>query len=391
MSDGPDRLRILMLADFAPNPDSGAAGTEFALATELRRQGHELESLWADCLPHHIRHWNLYHLFEQPGAIRALLARRYTGCEWDVLHVNQPAGWAAAREHLARRRPALFVHRSHGFEPRVGAVVERWRRVYPEDRRPALRRLASRVLDAAIARNYRGIVRFAEAHVVSCGECADDLVARGVARERVHVSPQVPTADYFASPAPRWTRERGRRLLFVGQHVFFKAPMVLAEAVERLLGSDPALEMTWICEAAAHAQVRSRLGPAGLARVRLRDWMPREQLRGVFDTRGLFLFPSFTEGFGKVFLEAMARGLCVVSSDQGGARDVIRSGENGVLVPVGDAEALAREARKLIDQPERAAAMADSALRTAKEYTWERVAGNLASFYRQRLAAKAAS
>ena len=46
-----------------------------------------------------------------------------------------------------------------------------------------------------------------------------------------------------------------------------------------------------------------------------------------------FLYSSLFEGFGKVALEAMARGLCVIASDVGSMRDVIHSGQDGVLIP----------------------------------------------------------
>ena len=56
----------------------------------------------------------------------------------------------------------------------------------------------------------------------------------------------------------------------------------------------------------------------------------------VYDEHGVFLFPSFFEGFGKAFLEAMSRGLVVVASNNGGMRDVIKDGQSGFLVKTGD-------------------------------------------------------
>jgi len=239
------------------------------------------------------------------------------------------------------------------------------------------------LLEPAIRRHHRAIVRWADLHVVSCGECAAYIAARGVSGERIHVSPQVPIQSYLDAPPAPWSAARATRLLFVGQHVFFKAPMMLAAALGELLAADPRLTATWVCEADAHEAVRARLAPDVAARVRLLGWMPQQQLMQVYDEHGVFLFPSFTEGFGKVFLEAMARGLCVVATDQAGARDVIRSGENGVTVPVGDTVALVRETRALIAASEESRrAMSEAARRTASPYTWQRVAADLAEFYR---------
>jgi glycosyltransferase involved in cell wall biosynthesis len=108
-------------------------------------------------------------------------------------------------------------------------------------------------------------------------------------------------------------------------------------------------------------------------------------LRDVYDAHGIFLCPSFFEGFGKVFLEAMSRGLCVVASDVGGMHDVITSGTDGVVVPPGDANAIADSVQAIVCNPARASAMSVAAAVTARQYSWERVARELAAFYERRL------
>ena len=65
----------------------------------------------------------------------------------------------------------------------------------------------------------------------------------------------------------------------------------------------------------------------------------------------LFLLPSETESFGLAALEAMACGVPVVASDVGGLPEVIGAGDAGFLRPVGDVEAMAACARRLIDDP----------------------------------------
>ena len=63
----------------------------------------------------------------------------------------------------------------------------------------------------------------------------------------------------------------------------------------------------------------------------------------------LFVLPSLHEGFGLVFLEAMYCGLPIVTTNMGGQTDFVRHGRNGVLVPVKDANALARAIAMLTD------------------------------------------
>ena len=61
--------------------------------------------------------------------------------------------------------------------------------------------------------------------------------------------------------------------------------------------------------------------------------------------------PSYREGMPKVLLEACATGRAVVTSDSPGCRDVVRAGENGLLVPPRDSRALAAAIRDLLTDP----------------------------------------
>jgi len=62
--------------------------------------------------------------------------------------------------------------------------------------------------------------------------------------------------------------------------------------------------------------------------------------------------PSYREGVPKVLLEACAAGRAVITTDSPGCRDVVRTGENGLLVPPRDAGALAAAIRRLAEDPE---------------------------------------
>jgi glycosyltransferase involved in cell wall biosynthesis len=124
-------------------------------------------------------------------------------------------------------------------------------------------------------------------------------------------------------------------------------------------------------------------------RVRLLDWMPQEELMRVYDQHGIFLFPSFFEGFGKAFLEAMSRGLCVVAADNGGAHDVITHEVDGLLAPTGDVEAVTKSSLWLIGNLDEAVRISHAAAETARSYTWDRVARETVAFYEDRIAAKA--
>jgi glycosyltransferase involved in cell wall biosynthesis len=87
----------------------------------------------------------------------------------------------------------------------------------------------------------------------------------------------------------------------------------------------------------------------------------------------LFLFPSQTETFGNVTLEAMASGLAVVAYDYAAAREHLVHAENGLLAGLGDAGGFERNAVRAATDPRLMAAIRREARLTAERVSWEHV------------------
>jgi glycosyltransferase involved in cell wall biosynthesis len=98
-----------------------------------------------------------------------------------------------------------------------------------------------------------------------------------------------------------------------------------------------------------------------------------EDLARFYASADLFLFPSLTETFGNVTLEAMASGLAVVAFDCAAARAHVRDGINGLLVPVADAARFVQRATELVAAPERVIGLGREARATAEALDWERI------------------
>ncbi len=92
------------------------------------------------------------------------------------------------------------------------------------------------------------------------------------------------------------------------------------------------------------------------------------------------------ESFGMVLTEAFAAGTPVIASDIAGYRDVVRNGVDGVLVPRGDAQALAVALRDLWHEPDRRVAMARAAAADVARFAWPRVAGQVLEAYEDAVA-----
>lgn len=107
-----------------------------------------------------------------------------------------------------------------------------------------------------------------------------------------------------------------------------------------------------------------------------------EELAIAYASSDIFLFPSETETFGNVTLEAMASGLAVVCADGGGSRSLVASGETGLLCPPQDADAFTAATAGLLSDPERRHALGHAARRAAGGYHWPRVLAQMLDYYR---------
>jgi len=378
-------VNILLVADLYPDPDSGAAGTEYQTLLALRSLGHNVRPIWRDELCHRISHGNLHYLLELPAAFRDAISVHCRKESYDVIHVNQPYAWLAAKEHRRSGRPGVFINRSHGWEPRIKEALRPWRKRYHAPKWIWPRGILGRPVQWGLRCYPRWCAQASDGIIVSCTEDQNYIInTHGKPAERVACIPQAP-APLFGRTEPKpMTPNRRQRVLYAGQAVFFKAPNVLADVFSRLAEQCPALQFTWCCPDSSHDLCRQMLRERARQRTRFVGWLPQEELIDLYDEHGIFIFPSLAEGFGKVFLEAMARGLCVVASRTAGMRDVIRDGSTGMLVEPGDTSGFVDAVSGLLssDQMDQMSAMA---VADAQTYSWGRVATETAEFYRNML------
>jgi glycosyltransferase involved in cell wall biosynthesis len=108
-----------------------------------------------------------------------------------------------------------------------------------------------------------------------------------------------------------------------------------------------------------------------------------EDLARHYASADAFLFPSTTETFGNVLLEAMASGLPSVSYDYAAAGEFVRHGENGLKVPIDDEAQFIAQAEWLAAHPEARPGMAAQARETVQTISWDEIFRRLEGFYLQ--------
>ena len=118
--------------------------------------------------------------------------------------------------------------------------------------------------------------------------------------------------------------------------------------------------------------------------VHIVGYVPDELIVSHYQQEELFALPSLFEPFGMTALEAMACGRPVVASKFGGIRNVITSGENGLLVDPQNAEEFAGAMIKLLEERDFSDRMAEAGRQTIQEqYSWEAIAQRHIAFYRK--------
>jgi glycosyltransferase involved in cell wall biosynthesis len=93
-------------------------------------------------------------------------------------------------------------------------------------------------------------------------------------------------------------------------------------------------------------------------------------LAGAYASADVFVFPSTTDTFGNVILEAQAAGLPCVVSDQGGPRELVSDGEEGFITRGGDLDALCGAVRKLCADANLRRSMGAAARKRVEDRSW---------------------
>ncbi len=99
-----------------------------------------------------------------------------------------------------------------------------------------------------------------------------------------------------------------------------------------------------------------------------------KKLAALYASAQVFFFPSITETFGNVVLEAMASGIPCVIADEGGSSEFIQQGENGYLCQATNANEFLSRISEIIEHPELVQKFSEQGVKTSEKYIWENLA-----------------
>jgi glycosyltransferase involved in cell wall biosynthesis len=350
-------MRIAVVSETWPPEVNGVARTAARFAEALRLRGHDLHVVRprqgaGDCagageflvrgmpIP---RYPNLRAGLPAKGR----LERLWTFRRPDVVHIvtEGPLGWSALAAAQKLRLPVVSDFRTnfHDYSAHYGLGF----------------------LKRPIVAYLRKLHNRCAATLVPTEAMRARLTALGFERLRV-IGRGVDTALF--DPARRDARLHASWGAVVALYV----GRLAAEKNLAALAQPPGARLVFVGDGPLHGELAARFPQAVFAGTR-----SGTDLAAHYASGDLFLFPSLTETYGNVTLEAMASGLAVVAYDYAGAAAVIRHGVNGVLVPFGDAAAFAAQAAALVAEPARARRLGENARREALGRGWDRVAAEL--------------
>ncbi len=182
-------------------------------------------------------------------------------------------------------------------------------------------------------------------------------------------------------------KKASNRIVMIGSLVENKNQLLAIQVIEQLLKRE--------------IDVRLDLVGDGVNRSKLEEYVSQNELSNFITFHGkvdhpenvlreasLYLHTSKSEAFGLVLIEAMAAGLPVVCTNGGGNKDLILEGENGFLINIFDAEALADKVELLIKNPEQRLEMGKKAQDFSEQFDISVYTAELTRIYSSKLLTK---
>lgn len=350
----PERPRVLQMG---PDPSIGggmSAALRGLLSSPLADR-YELEMLPTYDDPAPLRRVLVY-----IGALFRLAAWSLRG-RGRIVHIHATVRGSMYRKAVVvllakalRRRVVLHIHSGAGDVAKFAASRDRLSL--------ALFRAGMSAADTVLAVSDASAEAFAQHYGVD----ADAVV---------------PNAAPLVAPFERPAAADGSvRVAYIGGFAnWAKAADVMVAALERALPREPRLRVTLAGPGEPTAEAAELL--AADERLEWIGWLEPAQKDELLRAAEVFVISSRTEGLPMALLEAMAHGMAVVATDVGGIPEVVADGEDGLLVPPEDPDALAEALCRLAAEPELRRRLAAAARRRVESLDANEVAARLDALY----------
>jgi PEP-CTERM/exosortase A-associated glycosyltransferase len=376
-------LRILHVLDHSIPLHSGYTFRTLAILRGQRALGWETFQLTSpkqfsgDVLHEDVEGWRFHRtpaahgvLAQLPGlgqfALMQTLTTRLeqlaTELRPDILHAHSPVLNAIPALRVGRRLGIPVVYEVRAFWEDAAAdhgTAREW----------GLRYRLTRALETHALQRATAITTI-------CEGLRTDIVARGIAPEKVTVIPNAVDIETFvmggqadAALQRRLGLHAARVLGFIGSFYAYEGLHLLLQALPGILAQAPDARILLVGGGPQEEALKALAAQLGIAdKVIFTGRVPHDEVRRYYDLIDVLVYPRLSMRLTELVtplkpLEAMAQGRVLVASDVGGHRELIEEGQTGVLFKSGDPAALAAKVVELLANPTRWPALCAQARR----------------------------
>lgn len=282
----------------------------------------------------------------------------------DILHIHSPCPLGCAATHWARRNAVPVVATYHTHFPSYAKYYN------------------VKALEIFGWNYLRSLYRPCRRVYVPSVPILHELATRGL--EHLAYLPHGVDATLF-SPRHRSRKWRNRLapsgntvLLYAGRLVWEKDLRTLIDSYRMLREH----RSDWTFVFAGDGPIRAELESL-MPEAQFLGSLSSVDLAAVYASSDILVFPSTTETFGNVVIEAMASGIVPVCAAEGGAAGSIQNGVTGFVTSPRDPYEIAQDISMLLDNPVRRATMGKAARAYARTQTWEHIFNHMFLDYRR--------
>lgn len=294
----------------------------------------------------------------------------------DVVHFTTPSFLGNYAEDYGRKRgiPVVNTYHSH-----FHAYLEYYFNFLPGGK-AAIVPIANRLLK---------IYRESDLTLVPSNSMKDFLLEWNVAPHKLKLWKR--GVDYHKfNPIHRdesWKSANGiegkKTILFVSRLVKEKEVDTLAQVYKLFEQRNPDVRFVVVGKGPAEEDLKEKMPSAIFTGKKT-----GQELSKVYASNDLFIFPSISETFGNVVLEALASGLPVVTAAKGGPIDIVQDDVNGFHVTPRDPEAFYDKLNLLLNNQDLYNSMRSEAVSYATSQSWDMIVNQLFNIYEDKVASK---
>jgi glycosyltransferase involved in cell wall biosynthesis len=361
-------VRILSVCYEYPPVGGGGATVAAALNGQLVAQGHEVDVVTSAMKGlaaservngvgvHRAACWRRHRHFTTAPELATTLLPAYSLANAlvrrqmpDVIHAHFALPSGVIARLVAQKYGIPYVLTAHGSDIPG----------YNPDRFELLHRLLAPV--------WRAVMRDAAA-VVSPSHFLADLIHKSI-KLPVDVIPNGFTPDATGEPSLASPPRPKRNLVLVVARLFPR------KGVQHFIDSVASLGTDWDLVIAGDGPYLPELrvrAAAAKASVRFAGFLPKTELRALYEEARILVFPSIRENFPMVLLEGMDTGCAVITTDAEGCAEVV--GDAGVVIEKGKSAPLRAALVELMNNPARCEELSALAMARVEHFRWSRIA-----------------